>query len=198
MRASPLLRQQASEGGSPGQVFSIVVGSTNSGKVNAARNVFRRAFRSVTVVALPVDSAVGSQPIGDDSFVGAQNRAVAAIEQARAKDLPVNYSVGIEGGMLRLHGRWFGLSVACVVDGTGRASYGTSPLFEMPDDVAEEVANGAELGDIMIRLSGDASIRQSRGAIGFLTRGLLTREAAHEAAVSAALAPHLSPERYSA
>jgi len=178
-------------------VLNLVVGSTNSGKVSAARNVFRRAYGAVNVVSLQVDSGVGAQPLGDDCFVGAYNRAMAAGEVGRARDLPVDYAVGIEGGLLKLHDRWFGLSVACVIAGAGRASYGTSPLFEMPGSVAEEVANGTELGDIMIRLSGDESIRQKRGAIGFLTRGLLTREAAHEAAVSAALAPHLSPERYS-
>ena len=178
-------------------MLNVIVGSTNSGKVNATRSVFRRAYGSVDVSALPVESRVGKQPIGDDCFVGAHNRAATAFEEARAKALPVDYAVGIEGGLLSLHERWFGLSVACVVDGSGRASFGTSPLFQMPDDVVEEVTYGTELGDIMIRLSGDASIRQRRGAVGFLTRGLLTREAAHEAAVSAALAPHLSPERYS-
>jgi len=178
-------------------MLSIIVGSTNSGKVNATKNVFRRAYGAVDVGSLPVESGVGAQPIGDDCFVGARNRALATIEEARARDLPVDYAVGIEGGLLALHDRWFGLSIACVADTKGRISYGISPLFEMPADVAEEVVNGTELGDIMIRLSGDASIRQRRGAVGFLTRGLLTREAAHEAAVSAALAPHLSPERYS-
>jgi inosine/xanthosine triphosphatase len=179
-------------------MLNVVVGSTNTGKVTATRNVFRRAYGNVDVNALPIESGVGKQPIGDECFTGARNRADSAFEEARAKALPVDYAVGIEGGLLRLHDRWFGLSVACVVDGEGRASYGTSPLFQMPDGVVEEVTNGTELGDIMIRLSGDASIRQRRGAVGFLTRGLLTRVAAHEAAVSAAMAPHLSPDRYSA
>ncbi|MBN1152682.1 MAG: inosine/xanthosine triphosphatase [Dehalococcoidia bacterium] len=176
----------------------VVVGSTNSGKVNATRRVFRRAYGSVDLVSLPVASGVGRQPLGDECFVGAYNRAVAATEEARTKDKPVDFAVGIEGGLLKLHERWFGVSVACVVDSSGSVSYGTSPLFQMPDDVVEEVAKGTELGDIMIRLSGDASIRQRQGAVGFLTRGLLTREAAHETAVAAALAPHLSPERYQA
>jgi len=178
-------------------MLKIVVGSTNSGKVNATRNVFRRACGSVDVSALPIDSGVGKQPIGEECFTGARNRAESAFGEARRKALPVDFAVGIEGGLLWLHERWFGLSVACVLDGEGRVSFGTSPLFQMPDGVVEEVTNGTELGDIMIRLSGDASIRQRRGAVGFLTRGLLTREAAHEAAVSAALAPHLSPEVYS-
>jgi len=178
-------------------MLNIAVGSTNTGKVNASRAVFRRAYGSVVVRALPIDSGVAKQPIGDECFTGARHRARAAFAAAHARALTVEYAVGIEGGLLRLHDRWFGLSVACVVDTGGRASYGTSPLFQMPDDIVVEVTNGAELGDIMIRLSGDTSIRQNRGAVGFLTKGLLTREAAHEAAVSAALAPHLSPERYS-
>jgi inosine/xanthosine triphosphatase len=178
------------------EMAHVVVGSTNSGKVNATRHIFRRAYGSVDVIALPVGSGVGSQPLGEECFVGAHNRAARAFEEARTKDNRVDFAVGIEGGLLKLHERWFGLSVACVVDSSGRVSYGTSPLFQMPDSVADEVAKGAELGDIMARLSGDASIRQRQGAVGFLTRGLLTREAAHEAAVAAALAPHLSPERY--
>ena len=36
------------------------------------------------------------------------------------------------------------------------------------------------LGDIVTELTGDATFRERRGAVGLLTRGLLTRENAHE------------------
>ena len=174
----------------------VIVGSTNTGKVEAARSVFRKAFGAVTVDSVSVHSGVTSQPVGNDCFVGARNRATASLESARASDNRVDYAVGLEGGLIELYETWFGLSVACVVAASGRVSFGTSPLFEMPADVVGEVSRGGEIGDIMIRLSGDSAIRHSKGAVGFLTRGLLTREAAHEAALMAALAPHLSPERY--
>jgi inosine/xanthosine triphosphatase len=111
----------------------VVVGSTNEGKVIACRRAFRRAFGEVEVSGIAVPSGVAEQPRGDECFVGARNRAEAVREAAKALSMPADYAVGIEGGMVKLHDRWFGFSAACVVDcSNGRAGYGTSPMFELP------------------------------------------------------------------
>ncbi len=175
----------------------VVVGSTNEGKVIACRRAFRRAFGEVEVSGIAVPSGVAEQPRGDECFVGARNRAEAVREAAKALSMPADYAVGIEGGMAKLHDRWFGFSAACVVDcSNGRAGYGTSPMFELPAAITASLLEGTLLGDIVTELTGDATFRERRGAVGLLTRGLLTRENAHEYGVLAALAPHLSPERY--
>ncbi|MBN1856307.1 MAG: inosine/xanthosine triphosphatase [Dehalococcoidia bacterium] len=177
-------------------MLQVIVGSTNSGKVDAVRRAFARSFGDVKVVEREVASGVAAQPVGEECFSGARNRACAARDVAKNESLHADFCVGIEGGLLKLHGTWFGLSVVCILSGDGPVSFGTSPLFEMPEPIVDEVLEGKELGDIMIELSGDADIRERLGAVGYLTHGLLTREEAHEAAVVVALAPHLSRDVY--
>lgn len=174
----------------------VVVGSINEGKVIACRRAFHRAFGVVEVSGLAVPSGVAEQPRGDECFLGARNRAEAVREASRTQSIPLDYSVGIEGGMVQMHGRWFGFSAACVVGRDGRVGYGTSPMFELPAAITASLLDGTLLGDIVTELTGDEAFRQRRGAVGLLTRGLLTREQAHEYGVVAALAPHLSAERY--
>lgn len=174
----------------------VIVGSTNEGKVAACRCAFERAFGVVEVQGIAVPSGVPAQPVGEECFNGARNRAIGAREASRQNRLAGDYFVGIEGGILLLYDTWFGFSVTCVIDGRGRTGYGTSPLFELPQSFALRALAGAELGDVVREATGGERVAERRGAVGLLTNGLLTREAAHESGVLAALAPHLSAERY--
>jgi inosine/xanthosine triphosphatase len=174
----------------------VMVGSANRGKLAACRRAFHHAFGDVDVSSLAVPSGVAPSPQDDACFVGATNRARAAREKAQARCLSCDYAVGIEGGMVNLHGRWFGFSVTCVLDAGQRVGYGTSPLFELPHEFSRRVLEGTELGVVISEVTADATFAERRGAVGLLTMGLLTREKAHEYGVLAALAPHLSPQRY--
>lgn len=177
-------------------MVSVIVGSTNSTKVEAARHAFQRCFGGVKVVGLEVDSAVGAQPVGEECFSGARNRALAARSQAAARSLDVDFCLGIEGGLLKLRETWFGVSVVCVVDSQGRESYGATPMFEMPASIVRRVLDGGELGDIMGEVSGEPDIRRTRGAVGYLTKGMLTRTSMYEDGILAALAPCVSADVY--
>ena len=177
-------------------MIQVIVGSTNCGKVDAVRRAFARGFGDVDVIERKVATGVAAQPVGEECFTGARNRACAAREIAVGESLSGDFCVGIEGGMMQVHGTWFGLSVACIVSGDGEESYGTSPLYEMPKSIVDSVLDGRELGVILIELSSDRNIRERQGAVGYLTHGLLTREEAHDAAVRVALAPHLSRDVY--
>jgi inosine/xanthosine triphosphatase len=176
--------------------MNVVVGSANRGKLAACRRAFGLAFGQVEVRSIAVPSGVAASPQGDECFVGAKNRAEAAREEARRLLLDADYFVGIEGGMVKLHGRWFGFSVTCILHTNQPISYGTSPLFELPEAFSKRVLEGMELGVVLTHVTGDATFAERRGAVGLLTRGLLTREKAHEYGVLAALARYLSPERY--
>lgn len=176
----------------------ILVGSTNEGKIIACERAFQRAFGPADVRGIAVSSGVAEQPQGDECFVGARNRAEAVRRAANSLHIPVDYAVGIEGGMIRLHDRWFGFSTACILDRNERMGYGTSPMFELPAAMAASLLDGRLLGDIVTELTGDEAFRSRCGAVGLLTNGVLTREQAHEYGVLAALAPHLTAEMYEA
>ena len=177
-------------------MLNVIVGSMNSAKVEAARHAFQRCFGRVEVVGLEVDSGVAAQPVGEECFSGARNRALAARSQAAARSLDVDFCLGIEGGLLKLRETWFGVSVVCVVDSHGRESYGTTPMFEMPASVVRSVLDGRELGDIMGDVSGEPDIRRNYGAVGYLTKGMLTRTSMYEDGILAALAPCVSEDIY--
>ena len=177
-------------------MVSVIVGSTNSAKVEAARHAFQRCFERVKVVGLEVDSGVRPQPIGEECFSGARNRALAARRQAAARSLDVGFCLGIEGGLLKLGETWFGVSAVCVIDSRGRESYGATPMFEMPASVVRRVLDGGELGDIMGEVSGEPDIRRTVGAVGYLTKGMLTRTSMYEDGILAALAPCVSADVY--
>jgi non-canonical (house-cleaning) NTP pyrophosphatase len=66
----------------------------------------------------------------------------------------------------------------------------------LPPRVATRLREGAELGPIMDDLLGTSNIKQGLGAVGYLTGGLITREAAFYDCFSRALAPLLHPELY--
>ena len=177
-------------------MLRVIVGSTNNAKVEATRHAFERYFGTVEVVGLEVDSGVAAQPVGEECFSGARNRALAARSQAAARSLDVDFCLGIEGGLLKLRETWFGVSVVCVVDSRGRESYGTTPMFEMPASVVRSVLDGRELGDIMGDVSGEPDIRRNCGAVGYLTKGMLTRTSMYEDGILAALAPCVSEDIY--
>jgi len=53
---------------------------------------------------------------------------------------------------------------------------------------------GEELGDLMDELTGQKNTKKGKGAIGFFTRGLVTRSDLYEHGVLMALAKFLAPE----
>ncbi len=74
--------------------------------------------------------------------------------------------------------------------------YGTSAHFELPDVVVRQLLNGAELGDVMDRITKDQNTKQKNGAIGFFTRNMLTRKDLYVPGIISALIPFLNPELY--
>jgi non-canonical (house-cleaning) NTP pyrophosphatase len=97
--------------------------------------------------------------------------------------------VGLEGGLHQLPtatGDWSLQTWAAVTDGTVW-SYGAGPALVLPQDIAERVLAGEELGDVIDRLARD-QVRGTRGAWGVLTRDLIGRRDAFRMAVIAAFA----------
>ena len=57
------------------------------------------------------------------------------------------------------------------VEGTG-----LTPFFELPEYIRERVYSGEELGKVMEEISGIKDIKLKEGAVGWLSRGLMTRK----------------------
>ena len=177
-------------------MVKVLVGSQNPVKLEAAKEAFSKYFSEVEVVGIVVGSKVSGQPINEETFEGARNRALELRRINREKGLEGKFFVGIEGGILKLFSRWFALSVMCIIDDKGRTGYGASPFFEMPKSVTKNLLNGIELGDVMDNLAGERNIKQRQGAAGYFTRGVVDREGIYIDGLIAALIPFLNEQLY--
>jgi len=168
----------------------VAVGSKNPAKVSAVKKVFKEVFEAeVEVFGLSVESGVSKQPINEETFVGARNRAGRALEVGAA-----DYGVGIEGGLVKLGGRWYNLGFVVVINRRGEVGTGTSGWFECPKTPLEEIRKGRELADVMDEVSGTRESRNELGAIGFLTKNRVTRKDLYVHGVHMALIPFLNRE----
>lgn len=164
----------------------IAVGSMNPVKVGAARAVASRLDPGAEVAGVAVGSGVPDQPWGDDETIrGARARALAAREA-----LDADIGIGLEGGVVAAaDGAVRTCAWAVAVSRDGREGVGGSLAMQLPARVAALVRDGMELGHAMDAVTGTHNVKQGLGAVGILTRGLVTRQQAYETLVAYALAP---------
>ena len=166
----------------------ITVASLNPVKLNAAIAGFQQMFpaRNYHVKGVSVPSGVPDQPTSlSQTMEGARNRA----ENARAARPDSDYWVGIEGG---IEDSPLGMTCFARVHVLGRDGIdglGQTAVFYLPQEVAELVRGGLELGAADDRVFGRDNSKQANGAIGLLTDDLVDREAYYTHAVIMALVP---------
>jgi len=170
----------------------VAVGSTNPVKVGATERVVAEHFEA-EVTGVAVDSGVPEQPRGrQETVTGAENRAARALEA----EPEAAYGVGIEGGVAALDERpgLYVIMWAAVSDGE-RVERGGGPTLRLPDDIAERVRVGEELGPVLDDLLDTDGIKKRAGAAGVLTGGAIDRESALTHAVAGAFGPFVT-DRY--
>jgi len=176
--------------------MEVLVGSENPVKIKAAREVFLKYFDRVKVTGIEVPSKVPAQPINEETFEGAKNRALELNKINEKKNLRSDFFIGIEGGITKLYSKWFNFGVGCVIDSKGRVGYGVSPYFQIPESVVEQLLSGNELGRVMEKISGKENIKQREGAIGFLSKGVMDRKKLYIHCLIVALVPFLNKDLY--
>ena len=174
----------------------VLVGSANPVKIAAVRDVFEPYFPGAQVEGIETPSDVPAQPVGDETFTGAENRARALVVLNAERTLGAQFCVGLEGGIAQYHARWFAFGAICIADTMGRRGFGVSPLFELPPGVVADLLGGNELGHVMDRLAGEHNTKQRGGAVGILTGGRITRRELYAQGVAMALIPFLNEEMY--
>lgn len=176
--------------------MKILVGSENPVKINSVKDAFLKYFSDIEVLGVKVKSGVPDQPIGEQTFEGAKNRACALKEINEKEKLQADYFVGIEGGVMEQYSRWFGFGAMCIVDKTGKTGYGMSPHFELPESVMKKLLEGVELGTVMDELTETSNIKQREGAIGYFTKNKMTRQELYVPGLITALVPFLNQELF--
>jgi inosine/xanthosine triphosphatase len=176
--------------------LKVLVGSRNPVKIGAVGDVFGQYFGDVEVHGIEVASGVPAQPVGDDTFLGARNRALALVQINREQRLAASYCAGLEGGIAQLADRWYAFGAICLADADGRCAFGVSPMFELAPALLQPLLEGEELGHVVDRLSGEHNTKQKGGAIAYLTQGRLGRRELYAQGVLMALVPHLNGDLY--
>jgi inosine/xanthosine triphosphatase len=168
--------------------ITIAVGSQNPVKMAAAETILKRAFPEATFVSVLVPSGVPDQPWGEDQArQGALNRAKAALRKIRA-----DYGLGLEGGVMETPVGLMTCAWCAIVDPKGKVGYGGGLHMLLPPLVADVLRQQGELGPTIDALVHEENTKQGPGAIGILTNGLSSRQAAYEQLVAMAAAPFVT------
>lgn len=172
----------------------VAVGSDNPVKVEAVGVAARRLFGEADVRGFAVESGVPAQPFDAQTWEGARTRARLAAQRWPEAD----YGVGVEAGLVETPpaGGPMDVQACVVVDRAGRFTYGHGPGFAYPGHLVGRLRTGETVGDVMREVSGIEGIGQKEGAVGFLSRGHVTRVQLTEPAVLMAFLPRLRPELY--
>jgi inosine/xanthosine triphosphatase len=173
------------------QTFSILVGSTNPVKINAAKTAIAQYFPEAIIQCsgMHAPSLVPEQPMTEaQTRLGAINRALYCQQQAQA-----DFYVAIEGGVDSFD---YGAATFAymVILHKDKQAIGRSAQLPLPNKVYEALVAGEELGHVMDRLFNTHNIKQRGGAIGLLTQGLASRESNYTQALVLAMAPLINQD----
>ncbi len=167
--------------------MKVVVGTTNSSKLLAVKKAWT-LMGDAEIIGVSVSSDVPEQPMGMYEILeGALNRALSAYDIMGG-----DYSVGIEAGYIPLNSLLLDVQVVIILDRDNRVTVGFSPAFQVP----QEALRYQSLGDYMAYLTGRKNINREIGAIGYFTKGAVTRTDLTYNAVIMALVPRLNSEYY--
>lgn len=184
----------------------VAVGSLRAPKLDAVRAALSECARwlsrseSSEVEGFETPSGVRSTPLSRiETMQGARNRAEALQAITAANADPCSFFVGLEGGLeivsLDARRRVFLESWVYVRAADGRGHYGQSGALPLPDDLAAEVVDqGVDLSDAIDAYARGVGIRDSLGAWGVLTCGLITRQDAFRIATINAFSPFFDRE----
>ncbi|HYK72522.1 MAG TPA: DUF84 family protein [Pseudoneobacillus sp.] len=148
--------------------MKIIIGSKNPAKVEAVKGAFSKGYE---FNSLDVPSGVSEQPFSDEETMkGAINRAEHALKLGGG-----DIGIGLEGGVQESS---FGLFLcnwgALVVKGHPPLLAGGAKIL-LPDEIANLLRNGEELGPVMDDYAKKENIRKKEGAIGVFTNGKIDR-----------------------
>ncbi len=169
--------------------MKILVGSLNPVKLKAVEEAFQKHFDDIEISEIDVPSGVSNQPIGDETFIGAENRAITLRDINDKKNLKAEFFVGIEGGIVKVYNRWFAFGGVCIVDKQLNKGFGSSAHFELPLEITNRLLSGEELGYVMNEIMRTENTKQKGGAISFFTNGVMNRKELYVPGIISALVP---------
>jgi len=172
----------------------VIIASKNPVKINSAKIAFQKNFpnKNFDFEGINIESGVSNQPMNDkETLLGARNRANKAKEEIKN----AHYWIGIEGGIeeKEKETQAFAWIVIKTQKKEGKAKTQT---FFLPKKVTELIKQGKELGHANDIIFKDQNSKQKNGAVGILTKNIITRTTFYSDAITLALIPFKNTELY--
>lgn len=166
--------------------MKVLIGTKNPGKIEGARRALSHYFKDIKIEGIKVNSNVSDEPVGIETYAGANNRVDNLIKYAKEQKIDADLFMAVESGITRDLGFWVITNVAVIKDGKGGEGKGTSASFPVPDKYIEPIIKET-LGTVMDRIFNESDLRSSTGGVGLLTHNIITRIDLNEQAFVMAL-----------
>lgn len=172
-----------------------IIGSNSPAKIKTAEKVITQitslAGPDLSVTGFAADSGVGNTPRDQETFMGAQNRAI----YCQAANPKADYWVGLESGLAKRYGHIFEEAWACVISKDGQTVYGYSSGLKVPDSVLARMADTQlEHWQVMPTIRAEKGLEDEKDTWGNYTGNQLLREISLEEALRNALVQLFGPE----
>ncbi len=172
----------------------IVIASKSPVKISAVKKAFNKVFSGseFEIISVSVPSKVPDQPVGNfETYTGAKNRA----ENAKNKIPEADFYVGIEGGIEKNKNETQAFAWVFIIseNKTGKARTGS---FFLPEKITELLDQGYELGDADDIVFKQKDSKKKTGAVGILTKNIISRTDYYYEAVILALIPFINEDLY--
>jgi inosine/xanthosine triphosphatase len=181
--------------------IEVLVISMNPVKIQATQEAFSSFYDNPVISNVDITDIdpkgvhLKAQPIGEEQTYEASRWRV---KKARNHQSSYDFYVGIEGGVvLTSHNK----PRIIVYSSVGNGSFIETVRgceIPLPQQFYEQLLNShhTELGDLMTNISGISNIKQKEGAVGFLTRNIVTRFDILKQSIMMALIPFLNPDYF--
>ena len=154
----------------------VAIGTLNKAKTSAVENVMNNHLANVQYIHKDVQSDVSKQPFStEETRLGAINRAKNALIETGA-----NYNFGLEGGVQEIDGIMYCVNWGAVALKCGKVYTAQGASFMLPEEIANKLREGSELGPVMDEYTNTQNIRHTEGAVGIFTKGLINRSSMFE------------------
>ena len=177
--------------------MKILVGSKNPTKLDAVKESFAVYYGDdLKIIGMSVNSDISNQPLENETFQGANNRAMALKKIDKTQNLKADFFVGVEGGVIKLNNKNFSSNVACIINKENKKGFGVSPIYQLPDSIKNKLAKGIELSVIIDKITNQTKSGYKGGAVDFFSKGKVNRTEMAKLSLMMALIPILNEKLY--
>ena len=147
------------------------IASKNPAKINAVATAMETLGYAFDLASAEAASGVSEQPRSlEETRLGAINRAKTLSAES------VDIAIGLEGGVYELEGEMYLCNWGALATNDGKIYTAAGAQLPLPEEIAERLRVGGELGPVMDAYANEIGVRHHKGAVGVLTSGLVNRD----------------------